>query len=133
MFDMKIGEKIQKLIEDRGTSQAELGRKVKIAQPRLNVVINGKARLFVDQAAAVAKALDVSLDYLADESLGEPLPPAMTEWERKVWEIVSAIGPEMAWRRLIGEGVAKGPLIVDTASDDPASEVRPTKDRRRTG
>jgi transcriptional regulator with XRE-family HTH domain len=108
---MTLGQKIQMLIADRGTSQAAVARRAGISQPRLSRIINGErnARLFVAQALAIARALEVSLDYLADDAATAPPPAVPTAGERRVWEVVREIGPERAWKRLIQGAAGEHP------------------------
>ena len=104
---MKFGEKLEFLIEHRGTSQSRLSRMTGIAQPAISAMTRGDRRAYVDQAMALARALGVSLDYLADDEQNDiPLQPE-TEAEKKLWEAIRILGAEEVYRRvLVGGGSA---------------------------
>lgn len=118
MLTVKPGEKLDILLADRGVSQSELARRVGVPQPTVNRWINGKGRMYADQAFAVCRALEVAVDWLLDEAVDSPPSPAMTDRERRVAEIVAEIGPDLAWRRLI-RGEAEPRLI-----DPPTPAIR---------
>lgn len=65
---MTIAERIEELLHTRRRSQAWLGEAAGMTQSSISRVLRGEQRLYLDQASAIAKALDVSLDELASES-----------------------------------------------------------------
>lgn len=57
------GEKeIKKYLDDKGISQAYLSRKTKIPSDKLNLSLNGKRKLTLDEYATICWALGVNTD-----------------------------------------------------------------------
>jgi len=71
---MRFAEKLDKLMELRGFSQTALGEAVGETQTTISATTRDKRRPYLDQGFAIARALGVSLDWMADESR-EDLPP----------------------------------------------------------
>lgn len=61
---MEFGERLTMIRKDKKMSQSELAKKVGIHSNVLGRYERGEARPFVEMAAKLAEALDVSLDYL---------------------------------------------------------------------
>lgn len=68
---MTFREKIEKLCEARGWNQAQLARKVDVSPTAIGRWFNKDARPFDEAAVRLARALRVSLDYLADDTMDE--------------------------------------------------------------
>jgi len=71
--------------------------------------LNGKHALRLGNALKVARALGVSLEYLADEDMKEPPPPAIGADELALLRLARLLGIDEATRRLVqappsGEG-----------------------------
>lgn len=62
--DVSLGTRIAKLRKDRGLTQVELAKKLKIAQPILSNYERGKLRPNHNVLAALSKVLQVSTDEL---------------------------------------------------------------------
>ena len=58
--------------------------------------------MYADQAFQVCKRLNVSADWLLDESVDDPVPEEYSHYLSRIMEIVHAMGAERAWRRLAG-------------------------------
>lgn len=117
-----IPERLNLLLEDRGLSQSELARRSGYKQPQVNLWVNGKSRLFADQAIKLCQALSVSADWLLDEEADDKIPAEPSPWEVRVMEIVREIGPERAWRRLVGSEDASRFVTYDTGPEPPPAK-----------
>ena len=94
-------EKILRRMEERGLTQADLARLTKLHPTAVSRVLRGEQRLYVDQALRVAIALDLPLDYLADDSLESPPPsPTLTPDEDACLRLVRVLGAQQALQRL---------------------------------
>lgn len=60
----EIGARIQKLRTDRKMTQAELAERIDTNQKHLSRIECGYHRSTLDAIVAIAKALDISVDYL---------------------------------------------------------------------
>lgn len=102
MRSMTIGKKIDMLLDRLGKSAADLSRESDVSQTS---IANYKKRKTVPQslrnALLIARALGVSLDYLADDAQDEPARPP-SDFERRVIELAYLVGDEEeALRRLV--------------------------------
>ena len=59
-----IGERIQKLRTEKNMTQSELAEKIDTNQKHLSCIEGGYHRSTLDAVVAIARALDVSVDYL---------------------------------------------------------------------
>lgn len=75
MSRMRFQDKIRNLCEERELSQTALARRVGVKPGTLSKWINGDRKVKLLDALAIARALDVDLDYLADDSLDRPRHP----------------------------------------------------------
>lgn len=64
---MKLGEKIKKLRQLRGLTQKELAKRAGLSELSIVLYEKGNRRPRVDVIAKIAKALDVSVEYLLSE------------------------------------------------------------------
>jgi transcriptional regulator with XRE-family HTH domain len=76
--EMKFAEKVRKLMDSRGWKAADLARASGLSASTIARVMTQGGVPGIDTALAIAKAVGVSLDYLADDALDEP-PPATEE------------------------------------------------------
>jgi transcriptional regulator with XRE-family HTH domain len=99
---MKFDEKLAKLIDLRDTSQMALQRKTGISQSALSDMINHERKPRLDQAFLLSRALDVSLEWLADdEAEGDPPPRSVKDWEENILFMARKLGQDEAARRLL--------------------------------
>lgn len=112
---MTLAERLAKLMHESDRSQVWLERQTGISQSAISRVLRGDQRLYFDQAAEIAKALDVSLDELAG------LPPRAHEKAPElsaINAIVKSLGHEEALKRLLREpGPAFGPPVKEDGGD----------------
>jgi transcriptional regulator with XRE-family HTH domain len=103
---MKFHEKLEHLCERKRWSQRDLAKAAGGVSPStMSNWFSGRSEPDLSAAHAIARALGVSLDYLADDDATEPsAPPPNTSAEMiAIAAIVQALGPEKALRRLIGD------------------------------
>jgi transcriptional regulator with XRE-family HTH domain len=133
---MDLKTKLKNLMNDRGLNGQKLARLSQVSDSEISRILQGKSRPGLDNALRLALALNVSLDYLANDKLEvEPPEPAdtLSPEERKVLSITQKVGApetlailenvrflgyEVAMSRLVG---AK-PLI---EIEKEPSELRP--------
>lgn len=83
MSRMSFHEKLTKLIAKRETSQSKLAVKTRIPQSTISDFSNDKQRPYLDQAFTIARALNASLDYMADDTMKEE-PEGLSEDDQAV-------------------------------------------------
>ena len=64
-------QRIELLMFKQGRSQAWLGEAIGMPQSSVSRALRGEQRLYLDQAVAIAKALETSLDHLTCENPSE--------------------------------------------------------------
>jgi transcriptional regulator with XRE-family HTH domain len=71
---MTFGERLKRLRELAGLSQAELARRSRLNRANINMLESGaRTGLTVESARRLARALNVTLDYLVGDSVfGDP-------------------------------------------------------------
>lgn len=114
-----FGRKLQHAIDVRDVSQEDVAERCrrenmagheKISQGRISKWTRAEGNMYVHQAHALARALDVPLDYLVDESREEP-KPIPSERERQVMEWIDKFGWEAAYWRLVGTVPGVEPVV----------------------
>ena len=136
---MRFEEKLRKQMLIKGFNQQRLARASSVSDSEISRILSGKsANPGLENALKLARAVGVSLDYMADDTLEADLPradatttetPSSSESEileiagelglrqaRRILETVSDLGYEVAIRRLL----EMKPLI---AVGDPARTV----------
>ncbi len=133
---MKLKEKLQILMARHSLNGQRLAKLSQVSDSEISRILQGKSRPGLDNAFRLAKSVNVSLDFLADDTLdmdasssGDLLSPD----ERKVLNLTQKIGGaevvailenmrflgyEVAMSRLIG---AKPIIEIDK---EPAGELR---------
>jgi transcriptional regulator with XRE-family HTH domain len=127
---MKLIEKVSKILGQRGLKQADLAEMIQVTPQRVSHWFNGTGQPKPDQLLRIARALDVSMEFLADDGLAESPPQEFTEDERYILRVVRslAIDADTAVQRLTMSPLAKpiGPTY-----DDGKQKRERTKDRER--
>jgi transcriptional regulator with XRE-family HTH domain len=103
---MRTAEKIQNWVKKRGLTQDAFERMVGLPQGRISKWLNGPGEPTGKQIFRIARALDLSMDYLLDEAVTEPAPSAnLNDAERTLIKIVRIMdgGAVEAIRRITGE------------------------------
>ncbi len=127
---MRFAEKLIKLMHECGLNQQRLARLAEVSDSEVSRIVTGKSYPGLENAFKLARAVNVSLDYLADDALDEdpmsgvPRPAAPTssvitdlpEAEREILEIARSIGYKRTARiledvRILGYEAAVGRLL----------------------
>jgi transcriptional regulator with XRE-family HTH domain len=127
---MDFPEKLEKLIAHSGMKAAEVARRSGIPPQRFtDWKADRKRRPTADQALHLARALNVSVDYLLDSELDDPPDPVLTTAEREILAFVRRIGIEDAWERLsLKAGTVARPI---GGTDLDPSERQPERQDER--
>jgi transcriptional regulator with XRE-family HTH domain len=108
MDRMRLVDKVLKLAKDKRITQAQLATMIGAHPSRLSEWKNDEGKPSIAQALRMARVLDVSLDYLADDSMDEPpvrqeLPEDEKALLRLYRALKPALGEDEAMRRLAGQ------------------------------
>src|SRR3954470_8598950 len=96
---MTLEEKIQNRMARLGLNGQKLARKSEVSDSEISRILAGKSRPGLENAFRLARAVKVSLDYLADDSLeSDPLEDAdpLTAEERQLLDLAHGIGSSRA-------------------------------------
>src|SRR5271166_5494716 len=100
---MKLEEKLSLHMARRGLNGQKLARVSKVSDSEISRILAGKSRPGLENAFRLARAVGVSLDYLADDALEtdpaqskDPLTPE----EREVLDLAHLLGNSRAIRVL---------------------------------
>lgn len=134
MESMRLAEKLPMLMNQRGLKAADLARLTGIPSQRFtewkDATPDRPRAPTLAQALRVARALGVSLDYLADDEQDQPPTPAVTDEERVILDMVHTLGVAEAKRRLL-QALPPPPAGIDIqpGADIPAArrEVPPSR------
>ena len=79
-----IGERIQKCRTEKKMTQAELAEKIDTNQKHLSRIECGYHRSTLDAIVAIARALDVSVDYLITQNTQTKNPNTQQEKQNEI-------------------------------------------------
>ncbi len=95
-------EKVEKLLSKKDMSAADLTRLTGIPSGRLSKLGKGEGKLRMKEALKVARALNVPLEFLADDEMHEPpRQPEASEEMRALLVIVLELGPKEVLARVL--------------------------------
>lgn len=114
-FSEKLAQKILQL----GLNGQKLARKSDVSDSEISRIMNGKSLPGLENAISLARAVGVSLDYLADDTLdADPAQPKQSADEREttIQRLAREIGFKQAeyileYTRIIGYDVAMYRLV----------------------
>jgi transcriptional regulator with XRE-family HTH domain len=117
--NMKLQDKLQMLMARNNLNGQRLARLSFVSDSEISRILQGKSRPGLDNAFRLAKAVGVSLDFLADDTLDvEPTPPSdkLSPEERKILAITQKIGCHEVMQiletlRFLGYEVAMSRLV----------------------
>jgi transcriptional regulator with XRE-family HTH domain len=131
---MKYAEKLYKQMLLKGLNQQRLAKESKVSDSEVSRILGGKSQPGLENAFQLARAVGVSLDFLADDSLdadplhqSDPGNPSEADILRlarelglaptqRLLEIARVLGNDSALRRLIG---------ADSKAPSEATEAHP--------
>ena len=91
----RFSEKLSQKILQLGLNGQKLARKSDVSDSEISRIMNGKSLPGLENAIALARAVGLSLDYLADDSLeADPNQPkeSANEFEASILKLVREIG-----------------------------------------
>lgn len=117
----------------RGLNGQKLAKISRVSDSEISRILAGKSRPGLENAFRLAKAVGVSLDYLADDTLEtDPVKAAdpLTTEEREILDLAHAIGCSRAARileniRIVGYELAMRRLLDARPSSEPDEASRP--------
>ena len=110
----------------RGLNQQKLARISEVSDSEVSRIVTGKSNPGLENAFRLARAVEVSLDFLADDALeADPVRPtaeAASDAEREILEVAEEIGYSRACRvlenvRIVGYETAMRRLLLDNPFD----------------
>ena len=66
MYERDFATGVKRIIETQGFKQKAIAEKSKIAPEAFSKALNGKRRLFADEAYAISKALNMSIEEIVE-------------------------------------------------------------------
>lgn len=95
---MRFEEKLRKQMLSKGFNQQKLARTSGVSDSEVSRILGGKSQPGLENALKLARAVGVSLDYLADEALDvDPARERQADpWERELLEQAQGLGPKNA-------------------------------------
>ncbi|MBX6313973.1 MAG: helix-turn-helix transcriptional regulator, partial [Isosphaeraceae bacterium] len=100
---MKLEEKLRKAMILKGFNQQKLARASRVSDSEVSRILGGKSQPGLENALRLARAVGVSLDYLADDAIEEDTTRATAveqAEERELLELARELGPRQARRIL---------------------------------
>jgi transcriptional regulator with XRE-family HTH domain len=100
--DMRFAEKVNRRLAELGWNDSRLAIEAKVSTSAVGKWTDGESLPRIDLAIRVARALSVSLDYLADDALDEPPPPseARSVADEMILDLARELGYVQAAKRL---------------------------------
>lgn len=93
---MTLKDKLQMLMARAGLNGQKLARMSQVSDSEISRILQGKSRPGLDNAFRLARAVGVSLDYLADDALdvdAQSVPAdSLTSEDRKILALAAKIG-----------------------------------------
>lgn len=134
--NMKLPEKLRSLIKARRLSQAQLSRLIGRHQTTVSAWCRGLCTPTLGDGRLLAEALDVPLDFLADDGANEPKPPEFSDEERQLIRDARVIGIAEARRRILlaspSEPIHDGRFVGVATIERPAAFNRSSEPPGRT-
>ena len=101
---MKYEEKLRKQMLSKGFNQQKLARLSGVSDSEVSRILGGKSQPGLENALKLARAVGVSLDYLADTNLtDDPLDRGKRAdaWVEELLDLARTLGPRNAVQALL--------------------------------
>lgn len=89
---MELKLKLKALMHQKGLNGQKLAKLSQVSDSEISRILQGKSRPGLDNALRLARALGVSLDYLADDKLDVEPTDSLSADERKAMSIIQKLG-----------------------------------------
>jgi transcriptional regulator with XRE-family HTH domain len=130
---MKLEEKLAAHMVRLGLNGQKLARISQVSDSEISRILAGKSRPGLENAFRLARAVGISLDFLADDTLTvDPLQDAdpLTPEQREVLDLAHGIGRSRAARvldivRIVGYDIAMRRLVDARPIVEADTEPRP--------
>ncbi len=100
---MKFHEKFECGLKSSSISVKQMAKRLGVAPNTVYTWLKGGVFPALDHAAIIAQALELPLEFLADDKMEKvPGPPERTENRRKIELLIEALGEDDALNRLKG-------------------------------
>jgi transcriptional regulator with XRE-family HTH domain len=131
---MKLEEKLHAQMMRLGLNGQKLARSSKVSDSEISRILAGKSRPGLENAFRLARAVGVSLDFLADDTLeADPLvhKDPVTAEERELLDLAHGIGTSRVTRivenvRLLGYEIAMRRLLDAKPVVEVDTDARPS-------
>jgi transcriptional regulator with XRE-family HTH domain len=137
---MKFPQKLNRLMGLRRYSQSELAKAVRMSQATISKWATGERVPKAKQFLALAKTLEVDLEYLIDDSKSEPfVKMEVTDEEKAILGAVRVLGARTVLAKLKDEEMVESTerdddeIVLDGRSPNQVETKRPPAARRRGG
>lgn len=124
---MSYAEKLQRLFVLRGFDQASVAARFGISRSSMSRILSGAQEPKLSLALRLARFLDASLEYLADDELpfeAHAQQASLSDDEWTILKLVRRLGPEEALDRLLAVDPAPELSAVgDTSSDSKQTAI----------
>lgn len=130
---MRYEEKLRREMILRGFNQQKLARLSGVSDSEVSRILSGKSQPGLENALKLARAVGVSLDYLADDKLdNDPTRSPDAPWDRELLALgqqldprravqllmaAQTLGLQLALERLYGVNSSNGELTPETDAE----------------
>jgi transcriptional regulator with XRE-family HTH domain len=99
---MRFEEKLRREMLLKGFNQQKLARASGVSDSEVSRILAGKSQPGLENALKLSRAVDVSLDYLADDSReSDSARAAESPWERELLDLAAEVGVQKAAQLLM--------------------------------
>lgn len=132
---MEFTKKLRMLLKRRRISQEILASEIGVSQNKVSLWANGRNLPDIREAAAIARVLDVDVNYLADDGLDEMPKPTLSRDQDYVLRYFdgSGLSADVAVQRMRGIDIVPSPSPGDAAHTERKTGPEPKPKRNDIG